>query len=82
MHRSDSRALVVAMIDVARAKGLKITAEGVETIEQRTALQNLSCDHLQGFLLARPLPRSAVIALVSGLQSQGLTEATTSVCSR
>lgn len=35
IHRSDNRALVVAMINIARAKGLKITAEGVETREQR-----------------------------------------------
>lgn len=66
MHRSDSRALVVAMIDMARAKGLKITAEGVETVEQRAALESLGCDDLQGFLLSRPLPRQAVVALVTG----------------
>ncbi|AYD05136.1 EAL domain-containing protein [Neorhizobium sp. NCHU2750] len=66
MHRSDSRALVVAMIDMARAKGLKITAEGVETVEQRAALESLGCDDLQGFLLSRPLPRQAVIAFVTG----------------
>lgn len=66
MHRSDSRALVVAMIDMARAKGLKITAEGVETSEQRAVLERLGCDNLQGFLLSRPLPRSAVVALISG----------------
>ncbi len=66
MHRSDSRALVVAMIDMARAKGLKITAEGVETDEQREALESIGCDDLQGFLLSRPLPREAAIAYVSG----------------
>lgn len=65
MHRSDSRALVVAMIDMARAKGLKITAEGVETAEQRTALESLGCDDLQGFLLSRPLPHDAAVAFAS-----------------
>jgi len=64
MHRSDSRALVVAMIDMARAKGLKITAESVETTEQREALESLGCDDIQGFLMSRPLPREAAIAYV------------------
>lgn len=70
MHRSDSRALVVAMIDMARAKGLKITAEGVETTEQREALESLGCDDLQGFLMSRPLPREAAIAYVSAATSE------------
>ncbi|WP_313200067.1 EAL domain-containing protein, partial [Rhizobium sp.] len=65
MDRSDSRALVIAMIDMARAKGLKITAEGVETAEQRAALESLGCDDLQGFLLSRPLPRDAAVAFAS-----------------
>ncbi|MGF9566901.1 EAL domain-containing protein [Neorhizobium sp. BT27B] len=55
MHKEDSRALVIAMINMAQAKGLMITAEGVETHEQRVQLMELGCDHLQGFLLARPL---------------------------
>ncbi len=70
MHRSDSRALVIAMIDMARAKGLKITAEGVETTEQREALESLGCDDLQGFLMSRPLPREAAIAYVSAATSE------------
>ncbi|MDH0115635.1 EAL domain-containing protein [Rhizobium pusense] len=65
IHRSDNRALVTAMINVARAKGLKITAEGVETTEQRDALESLGCHHLQGFLLARPLSPNAARALLS-----------------
>lgn len=65
IHRSDNRALVVAMINVARAKGLQITAEGVETTEQRDALKGLGCHHLQGFLLSRPLSPDATRALLS-----------------
>ena len=64
MHRSDSRALVLAMINIARAKGLKITAEGVETNEQRHILMNMGCHYLQGFLLSRPLSPEAARALL------------------
>jgi EAL domain-containing protein (putative c-di-GMP-specific phosphodiesterase class I) len=53
------------MINMARAKGLKTTAEGVETDEQSDALVVLGCDNLQGFLISRPLARAAVIDLYS-----------------
>lgn len=65
MHKEDSRALVIAMINMAQAKGLMITAEGVETHEQREQLMKLGCDHLQGFLLSRPLGPAAARALLA-----------------
>lgn len=68
LHRSDSRAMVAAIITMAQAKGLKITAEGVETAEQLELLKELGCDHLQGFHLSRPLARAGIISLLQ-LQS-------------
>ncbi|MNU06679.1 Cyclic di-GMP phosphodiesterase YahA [compost metagenome] len=58
------------MIDMARAKGLKITAEGVETTEQQSVLKSLGCDSLQGFLLSRPMPRPAVVALMLKIRQE------------
>ncbi|TDK39040.1 EAL domain-containing protein [Rhizobium deserti] len=66
MDKADNKAIVMAIISMARAKGLKITAEGVETEAQRAALQKLGCDDLQGFLLSRPLSEAAVHLLVKG----------------
>jgi diguanylate cyclase (GGDEF)-like protein len=63
--QGESRPLIEAMINMARAKGLKTTAEGVETDEQSDALVVLGCDNLQGFLISRPLARAAVIDLYS-----------------
>jgi diguanylate cyclase (GGDEF)-like protein len=56
-------AIVGAIVELARAKGLRTTAEGVETDEQREMLLRLGCDELQGFLLARPMPAGAIGAL-------------------
>jgi diguanylate cyclase (GGDEF)-like protein/PAS domain S-box-containing protein len=53
------RAIVQATIEMARALSLDVTAEGVETPEQRDALVALGCTHAQGFLLARPEPVEA-----------------------
>jgi EAL domain-containing protein (putative c-di-GMP-specific phosphodiesterase class I) len=49
-------AIVQAIVDLAHAKGLRTTAEGVETSEQGDYLKNIGCDELQGFLLSRAVP--------------------------
>jgi EAL domain-containing protein (putative c-di-GMP-specific phosphodiesterase class I) len=48
-------AIVTAIIAMAHALDLDVVAEGVERPEQRTVLQRLGCDAMQGYLLARPL---------------------------
>ncbi|MGI2172004.1 EAL domain-containing protein [Shewanella sp. MF05960] len=51
-----SIALVRAIITMARHLKVKVVAEGVETTGQHQLLQQLSCDYLQGFLFAKPMP--------------------------
>ncbi len=45
-----------AIVNLAHAKGLRTTAEGVETTEQSDYLRQIGCDDLQGFLLSHPVP--------------------------
>ncbi|MEO5842430.1 MAG: EAL domain-containing protein, partial [Acidimicrobiales bacterium] len=49
-------ALVAAIIAMAVALGLEVTAEGVETQQQLSILEALHCERAQGFYLARPMP--------------------------
>jgi diguanylate cyclase (GGDEF)-like protein len=49
-----SDAIIRAMVELARAMGIEVTAEGIETVEQRDYLQSIGCNELQGFLLSRP----------------------------
>jgi EAL domain-containing protein (putative c-di-GMP-specific phosphodiesterase class I) len=56
----EDTAIVQASIKLAKAMGLNITAEGVETREQIQALYSLGCDHGQGFFFARPMPAFAM----------------------
>jgi diguanylate cyclase (GGDEF)-like protein len=59
-----SDAIVQAIVDLARAMGVEVTAEGVETEAQRDALKRIGCDELQGFLLSSPLSVEDMDALL------------------
>ncbi|MEA3640725.1 MAG: EAL domain-containing protein [Lamprobacter sp.] len=50
----EDRALVAAMIAMAKALGMQVVAEGIETQAQRDLLYGLGCDLGQGYLFARP----------------------------
>ncbi|HLL17640.1 MAG TPA: EAL domain-containing protein, partial [Rubrivivax sp.] len=53
LPRDESDAgIVLAILQMARALGMKVTAEGVETEAQRQFLQAGGCDEFQGFLFS------------------------------
>jgi diguanylate cyclase (GGDEF)-like protein len=47
--------IIQAIVDLARASGMQVTAEGVETAEQRRFLAKAGCNLLQGYLLSKPV---------------------------
>ncbi len=53
---SQSSAVVTAIIALARSLGLRVIAEGVETLRQMEVLHRLGCGVMQGFLFSRPIP--------------------------
>jgi diguanylate cyclase (GGDEF)-like protein/PAS domain S-box-containing protein len=57
-------ALVAAIVAMADALGLEVTAEGVETREQLAHLKRLKCRRAQGFYLARPMSADAITRLL------------------
>ena len=54
--REDCRAIVSAVIGLARNLGMTTTAEGVEDEVQRSELAREGCTQLQGYLFGRPAP--------------------------
>ena len=51
-----SSAVVTAIIALARSLGLRVVAEGVETLRQMEVLHRLGCGLMQGFLFSRGVP--------------------------
>ena len=52
----DDRAIVTAIIALAKTMNLKVVAEGVETEEQLDFLRRLHCNEMQGYLFSKPVP--------------------------
>jgi diguanylate cyclase (GGDEF)-like protein len=52
----EARSIAKSIIDMARALGLKVIAEGVETVGQSNILVAMGCDEMQGFLFSMPIP--------------------------
>ena len=60
------RPIVQAILSLARALGLSVTAEGVETDHQLQSLRDDKCNEIQGFLLARPMAAGRLLELLAG----------------
>jgi len=57
-------ALAAAIIQMGHALGQQVIAEGVETVEQATRLQELDCDIAQGYYFAKPMEPEAFAVLL------------------
>jgi EAL domain-containing protein (putative c-di-GMP-specific phosphodiesterase class I) len=57
-----ARAVVEAIVAMARALGAQIVAEGVESEETLAVLRALGCDFAQGYLIGEAQPLEAILA--------------------
>ncbi len=56
--------LIKHIIALSKDLGLTITAEGVESKDQKDSLVQLQCDNIQGFFYHRPLPEAEFVKLL------------------
>ncbi|MBM3557686.1 MAG: EAL domain-containing protein, partial [Alphaproteobacteria bacterium] len=57
----EDKAIVNAILQIAKGMRLRTVAEGVERQEEYNVLLDLGCDAVQGFLFQRPVPPEEVV---------------------
>jgi len=67
-----SAAIVQAVVNIATARNMTTTAEGVETEQQREMLRQLGCAQMQGYLFSAPKPAAEARRLL-GARSEAVT---------
>ncbi len=68
MRSTDSGIFAETIIVMAHKLGLKVIAEGVETVEQRDWLKAKACDYAQGFLFSEPASSDRFTAMLERAQ--------------
>ncbi|WP_269583813.1 bifunctional diguanylate cyclase/phosphodiesterase [Roseibium sp. Sym1] len=63
-HSEGQRRLVASIIEIGQSLGIKVVAEGVETMEHARILGDLGCDALQGYAFAAPMSSDRLIEFV------------------
>ena len=63
-HKPRVRGMLTSIMSLSRNLGLKVTAEGIETDDQASMIQDMQCDYIQGYLTGRPAPAHDLAALI------------------
>jgi diguanylate cyclase (GGDEF)-like protein len=63
--------IIQAIIMLTQGLGLSVCAEGVETVNQLNQLDDMGCEYIQGYLIARPQNAEATHALLERVAREG-----------
>lgn len=64
-HNTQGTTLVDTILGMAAGLGLRVVAEGVETVAQRDYLAARNCHRIQGYFYAKPLPADRLVAVLT-----------------
>jgi EAL domain-containing protein (putative c-di-GMP-specific phosphodiesterase class I) len=70
-----SSAIVQAVVNIAAARNMTTTAEGVETLEQKERLRTLGCTEMQGYLFSAAKPGPEVRQLFDPRRARAVSVA-------
>lgn len=69
IHKIDQspkqREVVAAILSLAKSLAIDTLAEGVETPEEQRTLAEMGCPHVQGFVIAKPMPFDLTVAWIN-----------------
>jgi EAL domain-containing protein (putative c-di-GMP-specific phosphodiesterase class I) len=66
---NSDRVVVEKTVEIGHELGMRVVAEGVETVEQLEHLREIGCDIVQGFYFSRPLAPSVLQMWLSKYRS-------------
>jgi EAL domain-containing protein (putative c-di-GMP-specific phosphodiesterase class I) len=66
---NDSAVIVRAIVDLGHNLGLKVVAEGVETLAAKEMLLDFNCDEAQGYYFSRPVTAGDISRLMRKMQN-------------
>ena len=69
---ADDQAITCAIISLSHQLDMRVIAEGVETEQQRSFLQQHGCDEIQGYLSGRPMPPQQITSILLGYNACSL----------
>ena len=72
---ADDAAIVLGIIGMAHQLGLRVVAEGVETVDQMSFLNAHGCDEIQGDVFSKPMDATKIAELLRGDPSTARWEA-------
>ena len=70
-----SSSIVQAVVNIAAARDMTTTAEGVETGQQRDTLRSLGCTEMQGYLFCAAKPAAEIRRLLGVPENKGIAVA-------
>ena len=56
LHDANAGGVTQAIIHLGHALGMRVVAEGVESMQEQDQLRQWGCDEVQGYVHTRPLP--------------------------
>ncbi len=65
---ADNRAIVRTIIALAHSLGLRVVAEGTETLEEVNELLKLDCEYAQGYFFSRPVDEATATQMLMTVQ--------------
>ncbi len=68
LHDPDDIAIVNAIYGLAKGLGLKLVAEGIETVEQLERIKQIGVDYGQGYYWSQPRPANQYVDLLERLK--------------
>jgi diguanylate cyclase (GGDEF)-like protein len=69
-----ARAVLAAVVGLAEALEMDITAEGVETLDELELVRELGCSEIQGFLFGRPMTAEEALKLAEDSKPMSATD--------